>query len=541
MRHTGNKFKCDNRRKVMVLSFSFLEFGGAALTDERRWYTPVILRHCIIEKVVGGWSYCLRMFLRRLLLGPLGLASAGMSLSILGRAVLIKGTVTNLLSDGDGLRSALDWRGAAGMKPCFFHWNIFRKDSDLSHRQPGYCEISSCNPQCWQKMTGADLATIIDTLIAADQRAQEGTITKTRVENMGQMLGFNANPNGLLADPELRQILDPTATVTYDWVHSALQDGMLSIETWLFVQACNPLGLTHASLVTFLSDPAWCFPKATHGKSKNLYRVFDSFRSMSSDKADKLKCNASELLSLYVLIRHYAEVHIRNHEDIRLEWSSFQAACHVIDLILITKYGMTDPQQAASALRLAMTDHMRKHISAYGTSHVKPKHHWLFDCAAQVARDGLVLDAFIIERRHLAVKSIAENRKDTTWYERSVLSGVVLEHKKIIKGGIVSGCLTGRVRKLGGLTLSSAASYLALHISVGDVVFHGVDAGQVITCAQDQGGFVVVVQRFTLVEKVSAHSQKFIVSDEHDVWHLGATAQCCAWYSSGDGIIIIRM
>jgi hypothetical protein len=33
-----------------------------------------------------------------------------------------------LLSDGDGLRQALSWRGAASLKPCIKHPNVCKKD-----------------------------------------------------------------------------------------------------------------------------------------------------------------------------------------------------------------------------------------------------------------------------------------------------------------------------------------------------------------------------------------------------------------------------
>ena len=36
--------------------------------------------------------------------------------------------LSNLLSDGDGFRSALDWRGGSSLKPCFIHDNVLKKE-----------------------------------------------------------------------------------------------------------------------------------------------------------------------------------------------------------------------------------------------------------------------------------------------------------------------------------------------------------------------------------------------------------------------------
>lgn len=124
----GNKLKVDNRRKTMVLSFSFLELGQFALNNGAVWQTPVCLRTTLIHQVEGGWPRFLRDYLRRQLFGPSGLATAGVPLELDGRVVLLHARLTNILSDGDGLRQALDWRGHSSLKPCFKHFNVFKKD-----------------------------------------------------------------------------------------------------------------------------------------------------------------------------------------------------------------------------------------------------------------------------------------------------------------------------------------------------------------------------------------------------------------------------
>jgi hypothetical protein len=47
----GNKLATDQTRKTMVLSFSFLELGGAALARGTAWCTPVTVRSATITKV----------------------------------------------------------------------------------------------------------------------------------------------------------------------------------------------------------------------------------------------------------------------------------------------------------------------------------------------------------------------------------------------------------------------------------------------------------------------------------------------------------
>lgn len=85
----GNKLKVDNRRKAMVLSFSFLELGPHALQSEWGWFTAVVLRSCMIHAIEGGWPACLAAFLRELLLGASGLTTGGIPLALDSGPVLL--------------------------------------------------------------------------------------------------------------------------------------------------------------------------------------------------------------------------------------------------------------------------------------------------------------------------------------------------------------------------------------------------------------------------------------------------------------------
>jgi hypothetical protein len=127
----GNKLQCDNRRKTMVLSFTFKELGQMSLSKAMVWHTPVCIRTSCITQIEGEWSHMLSVYLQRQLLGPCGLATSGVPIVLAGQPTLIFARLTNLLSDGDGLRMALDWRGHASLKPCFKHYNVFKKDSWL--------------------------------------------------------------------------------------------------------------------------------------------------------------------------------------------------------------------------------------------------------------------------------------------------------------------------------------------------------------------------------------------------------------------------
>ncbi len=71
------------------------------------------------------------------------------------------------------------------------------------------------------------------------QRALDGRLTKARSEEIQQACGLRYNPHGLLANDLLRRRLSLVGAVTFDWVHSLLQDGVFVLEASLVVKACS--------------------------------------------------------------------------------------------------------------------------------------------------------------------------------------------------------------------------------------------------------------------------------------------------------------
>jgi hypothetical protein len=47
----GNKNSFDHARKVMILSFTFLELGQAAVSDGSGWIVPVCVRDVTLNQV----------------------------------------------------------------------------------------------------------------------------------------------------------------------------------------------------------------------------------------------------------------------------------------------------------------------------------------------------------------------------------------------------------------------------------------------------------------------------------------------------------
>lgn len=469
---------------------------------------------------------------------------------------------------GDGLRIALQWLGHGAVKPCWSHYNVLRKNSGRA--AAGYVEITCHNPTLFEKWGDAAFYDAIDLMLDARAKWVAGERGwKTRLHEMEKAFGFMPTPSGLLADVELRSHVPVQRVARYDWVHTLLADGVVTHAAWSFIRSCEAHGVaTQGDLYAFLRQQ-WIFPAFTRGSGRALWRIFDAYGAPANEKHDTLKCNASELLGLYGLLRHFAEtvVHDDSVED---ERRAFLSACRSLDVILLAKRGRMSVAHAAGKLRESHSEYMALDFRIHGTQNVKPKTHWTFDIADQLEEDAatparrpadvpvaggapapdakeedeFIFDAFIIERLHLRVKNVACNVKKKETYERSVLSGVLNAHVHSLQDVTLQSCLLSRTRPLPGFpgaVVSDRLDVLGLKVSVDDLVIRGEQLGIVAACAKDIDDFYVIVNLLAMEATVSPHSNMWrLAAVGRAVWLATDVFLPLAWKMEGlDKILVI--
>lgn len=535
----GNKLKVHNERKCMNLSFNFLELGVDVMWHESTWMTPICVRHAVIAKVPGGWSRMFRQYLRLQLLGDTGISTAGLPLMLAGKPFLLFAKLRHVIADGDGFRMLWDWKGANGLKPCFRHSNVLSKGSDISSRDPAFVEISCADHDRFQTALASDVSEAVDVLLEAHRRVSAGTMTKTRFADLQKVYGLNCSPDGVLADFELRECFDAVKVTTVDWVHSTMQDGTMTTETFLFVSACESAGLTTLhDLEVYMRSDRWQFPAALRARNRALYHVFESCRSPSHDR---FKCSCSEMLAVYGFIRHYVQTRC-NTPELAMQRASFEACCKVLDVIVAAKRCIIPMQQSSALLYAALSDHMRKHLAAYGDENIKPKHHWMFDVAEQMLSMPCVLDAFIVERLHLRVKSIAAPVLCTSSFERSVLAGVMTSQRSLLNAADFRDGLRGKIANFPGsdALVADRLEFKGVAAAFGDIIYAADAAGQIIACVLEDNALFVVVEAMEFVENVSLQSAKWRCTRNRKVWRAESIQLALAWYSDGDMVMVLR-
>ena len=398
-------------------------------------------------EVAVGWSRMLRDYLRLQLLAPdAGLQSTGVPLDLGGgRFVVIWARLGTLLSDGDGLRIALQWAGQGGVKPCFRHYNVLRKNSGRAEFDEGYVEIACHDATKFKAWPEAELHATMDMLVEARAKWLSGDIPKVRLETLQTAFGFRPTPEGLLCCASLRPVVSFTSVMRYDWVHTLLSDGVLTTEAWRLIEQSEREHLGgQANLMEFLKQE-WRIPKHRQHQGRLLNRIFDAHSARANEEAGKLKCSASELITLYGMLRHWAETRLPlDDERIKKHAHVCFMACVAVDVIMLAKRGDMSPADAGATLRVALSAHLEAHKALHGTDHVRPKHHWTFDLCEQLEQDKRVHDTFIIERLHLRVRAVAEHCKNLAHYETSVLSGVVNDHCRRCQAASFAHCRMGK-------------------------------------------------------------------------------------------------
>lgn len=102
-----------------------------------------------------------------------------------------------------------------------------------------YVDVTCHDARRFRQWPDAELDTAILLLQETERRAVAGSITKGRAEEIRQACGLHYTGRGLLSSRILRANCSLLGIVTYDWVHTLLQDGVFVLEAALVLEGCG--------------------------------------------------------------------------------------------------------------------------------------------------------------------------------------------------------------------------------------------------------------------------------------------------------------
>lgn len=111
--------------------------------------------------------------------------------------------------------------------------------SDLLEFGEGFCDITCHQSASFKSWPAPELDRIVQMLRESFRRVQSGTLSNAKFEDIQQACGLHFNALGFLASDQLRAHCNLLQVVTFDWVHTLLQDGCFVLEASLVITACG--------------------------------------------------------------------------------------------------------------------------------------------------------------------------------------------------------------------------------------------------------------------------------------------------------------
>lgn len=497
----GNVLKPDNKRKLTCIYASWLELQHH-LRDENAWFPMSVIRHDTIVAAKGGMSGCLRAMLLACFSDDTW--TTGILLPLAEPTLMIC-KFYMLIADEAALKASWQAKGAAGIRPCLGCKNVCKKGHLTNHDATNLLvDITEDDFAKCQPATDEEFYALVDHLLQ-----QTRVLNKTQLDNLEKAAGLTASEDGLLACVELRPHVKPSSS-RFDSMHCFYAHGIVGVEVHLFLDACNrEVGMKFEHLIAFCSA-GWISP-ACHGNANVLAKqVFSASREKASKET--FKGMASELLGVMPLLRQAAEMIIAPSGALANELASFRAMGAVVEQLQLLKNSFRPSTADCDKLQSLLKAHFQVFKATWGNDNVLPKHHFALHIPTQVAQDGMLIDAFVLERKHRVFKKHATTVQNTSQLEDSVLSRAVVEQlQATAQADAFSDRLEGPMCECPEIALALGVQRASIaetvrcrgiRIAVKDVVIIDGKAAIVKAAVRTEAGFELLISTCQFVRKV---------------------------------------
>lgn len=145
-------------------------------------------------------------------------------------------------------------------------------------------------------------------------------------------------------------------------------------------------------------------------------------------------------------------------------------------------------------------------LECYGKEPLRPKHHYALHIGSQCRRDGMLLDCFVLERKHISIKKFCNHcdNGQGAHFERNVLTRHFVERHNM-EANPFENMLLGSATESRELATAFSASnvhiadgmrYEALKVFADEIVFFNDSACEILSCMQVDGQFELLVKLY---------------------------------------------
>ena len=409
--------------------------------------------------------------------------------------------------------------------------NIFSEASEVAGEDGEV--LLCCNAKKYSEL---DLATSDDLRYAVrrlNDLHDDPNFDPDEFKTTEKALGFVWSPYNILGDPSMDPYLDVAEQFFHDWMHMIFVGGVFNLTLHYCLEAVRieSASNVYANLKGYISQ--WKWPKRF--KVDKLAELFTDAKRNANAKAKIFKCAASEGLSLYLVISHWA-LHVLPEDTCPAERQAFIALCDIIDCMRATAYFAVAGDTVLRAVEIFLS----LYDEAWGMSWSTPKFHWLLHFGDHVDRFQELVSCWTLERKHKVPKGYGADVRDTRNYERSVLHEVICKHIADLSNPDTFAFSRCGLYKPQAATpdllewlacalevpataidcrMSNSARHSAQVITtIGDVILYNVDgelaAGDVWSNFESEGIIACIVQPWKFVSKAHGAIVWEVVNDE---------------------------
>ena len=484
----GNVIKPDNRRKLVQWYVSFVEFR-LHLRNERVWLPVAALRSSMIQDIAGGLSAASRALFHSIVHEEDSLLK-GTAVEI-PDPMLVTGRLSVFVGDESALKHVWAVMGASGVKTCFCCTNVVKKGNPLLSVCPDVVSITETDfSKCWP-------ATKEDLWRAQDDLARQAPTFrfKSELKALQTACGQNFCPNGVLADTDLRQHVNPLGS-QFDTMHCYFSGGVAEVEIELVLQVLQKLdGLDSNVLQQFCNT--WLAHYRPHVTLKDF-----SFKGM-----------ASQVVYVIPILRYFLEKFCSNNRNMSKEVDSFRALHDVVRCLARIKKMAVVPATATRELADLQQKHFQRFQDAYSAEdHTLPKHHYSLRVPQQIDRHSFLIDCFVLERKHQLVKAEVQNMRQIASNDKFELSVVAhLNDVQLAESNRTEmrPCLANPKQIHDGLAVSKTVHLTFMDVKAKDIIYSDGRAYLVHGCSSSGNQLELLVEMFCLVEQLYPGARKW--------------------------------
>jgi len=417
--HPGDQLGGKKLRKFHAIYFAFKEFGAPALAHENLWFTIATVRTQVVNQIPGGMSKVFSIVMRELFVdGPL--ADIGMVLEHGGRSHRFFAKLGYFIQDGAAHKQTWHCKGDAGCKLCVLCRNLFSLASEVVDEDGE--ELLRCNVKKYAELDLATSADLRYSVRRLNELHDDPAIQPDEFANREKALGFTWSPYNILGDPEMDPYLDVPEQFFHDWMHMIFVGGIFNLTLQYFLEAIRHE--TKSNVYEHLRDYIRLFnlPKRLKMTGEKLSELFTNAKRSANVKAGSFKCSASEGLSLYLIICHWA-LTILPEDTCPAERKAFVALCDIIDCMRATAFITV----AGETIKTAVETFLEYYDAAFGMEWSTPKFHWALHFGDYADRFKELVSCWPLERKHKTPKAYGADVRDTRSYEKSVLHEVICQ------------------------------------------------------------------------------------------------------------------